>query len=472
MTALILAFALLGHGWVWVAAVNWTHAVRMPKWLCNVLTLAEFLLGGTLPLLVAVEFWRLQIDLLAMAGWRALSGPALGYVAICGPLGAYALAAWGAAAYADGSHTGGDPLRAPPRDRVVRRSRRSCAAVRRAAALSVRLPGNEILELDVVERGLQLAQLPAELAGLSILHFSDVHLAGKIDRGYYENLVRAVNAEGCDLIVLTGDLVDKPECIDWLPTTLGQLRAEHGVYFILGNHDRRRDHVRIRKTLVDCGLIDVGGVRREVTVRGRRIVVAGNERPWFRQLPDLAVDSSHGPQDRPLRIVLTHGPDQFGWACDAGADLVLAGHTHAGQIQLPWIGPVFSPCASGVRYVEGVYRRGATVLHVTRGVSATMAGALSVSPGDRADRTVRRWESDRRDRRGDGAKGALRVGAGQLRGRWPVRAGPVSRRFRAGASRRGRPRAIGRVRPRATLSPGRSGCRGSSPRGRRRPVRT
>ena len=46
MTALILAFALLGHGWVWVAAVNWTHAVRMPKWLCNVLTLAEIPPGG------------------------------------------------------------------------------------------------------------------------------------------------------------------------------------------------------------------------------------------------------------------------------------------------------------------------------------------------------------------------------------------------------------------------------------------
>ena len=369
MTALILAFALLGHGWVWVGVVNGTHAVRMPRWLCDVLTLAEFLLGGTLPLLMAFEFWRLRLDPLAMAGWGALSTPALTYLAICSPVGAYALVAW--------ARRRMRMDRTPEATRYERRRPIELfadplqrKAVRSTAARSVRLPGNEILELDVVERGVQVAQLPAELAGLSILHFSDVHLAGKIQRSYYENLVRVVNAEACDMIALTGDLVDKPECIDWLPKTLGQLRAKHGVYFILGNHDYCRDHVRIRKTLVDCGLIDVGGARRELTVRGRRIVVAGNERPWFRPLPDLAADSAHHRPDRPLRIVLTHSPDQFDWACGAGADLVLAGHTHAGQIQLPWIGPVFSPCVSGVRYVEGVYSRGATVLHVTRGISA------------------------------------------------------------------------------------------------------
>jgi predicted MPP superfamily phosphohydrolase len=367
----LLALALLGHGFVWVALINWTHAVRMPKWLCDVLTVGMFFLSGALPAVYAAEFWGVQGNALSPAAWLSLPTPAWSYGGLCAALGAYALAMW--CARRIGRGRAASAMRydrrlaievfADPADRAV---------VTSTAELTVRLPGNEILELDVVQRGLRVENLPVQLSGLSILHVSDVHLSGKIDRRYYENLVRIINGQDCDLIALTGDLVDKPDCIDWLPTTLGKLRARHGVYFILGNHDQRQDHVRIRKTLADCGLIGVGGVWRELTVREHRLVVAGNERPWFRKLPELTPDSPRGCDNRPLKIVLTHSPDQFRWACDAGADLVLAGHTHAGQIQLPWIGPVFSPCVTGVRYAEGVFQRGSTLLHVTRGVSAKL----------------------------------------------------------------------------------------------------
>jgi len=70
-----------------------------------------------------------------------------------------------------------------------------------------------------------------------------------------------------------------------------------------------------------------------------------------------------------LRIVLAHTPDQFAWARAQNADLMLAGHTHGGQICIPPLGAIFSPTAAGVRYISGIFYAPPTVLHVSRGLS-------------------------------------------------------------------------------------------------------
>ena len=79
----------------------------------------------------------------------------------------------------------------------------------------------------------------------------------------------------------------------------------------------------------------------------------------------LVVDPLQGEE---LRVVLAHTPDQYAWSRQADADLMLAGHTHGGQVQLPWLGVIASPSLYGSRYACGVFRSGPTVMHVTRGV--------------------------------------------------------------------------------------------------------
>lgn len=87
---------------------------------------------------------------------------------------------------------------------------------------------------------------------------------------------------------------------------------------------------------------------------------------------DRAADLSTVPQasgeETPLRVFLLHTPDQFAWACAHDADLVLAGHTHGGQVRFPVLGAVACPSLYGTRYAGGVFRRGPTVMHVTRGL--------------------------------------------------------------------------------------------------------
>jgi predicted MPP superfamily phosphohydrolase len=242
----------------------------------------------------------------------------------------------------------------------------------------VRLSGNEILSLDVTERAIDVPRLPPALDGLSLVHLSDFHFTGRVAMDYFREVVRHSNELDPDLVAVTGDLVDRPRCIDWIPETLGRLRARYGVYFVLGNHDARVDLHRLKAVLGQCGLVHLGGRWIEIQVRSERVVLAGNELPWLPPAADLA--DCPPRQGGPLRILLAHTPDQLDWARRADADLLLAGHMHGGQICLPLIGPIFSPSRLGVTHAAGLFYAPPTILHVSRGVSAEVPVRLNCPP--------------------------------------------------------------------------------------------
>jgi predicted MPP superfamily phosphohydrolase len=238
--------------------------------------------------------------------------------------------------------------------------------------LAAALPGNEICRLAMPVKTLRMASLPPELDGLSIVHLSDLHFTGQMSREYFDYVIDRANDMQGDLVVVTGDIVDKEACLDWIPATLGRLQAKHGVYFILGNHDRRiRDTARLRKILTGCGLVDVGGRAVGIEVPGGEIHLAGNELPWF---PLRADNDRFKPQAREasvFRVLLAHTPDQYLWARDRNYHLMLAGHCHGGQIRLPLLGPIVSPSRYGARYASGLFFETPTLLHVSRGLSGT-----------------------------------------------------------------------------------------------------
>src|SRR5262249_15664827 len=123
-----------------------------------------------------------------------------------------------------------------------------------------RIPGNEFLQLEVTEKQFRLPRLPLAWDGLSILHLSDLHFIGTLERSYFEEVIRRARALPADLVVFTGDLLDRMELIEWLPATLGQLSAPVGCYFVLGNHDwHLKEPDRIRSRLEDLGWKSVAG---------------------------------------------------------------------------------------------------------------------------------------------------------------------------------------------------------------------
>ena len=246
------------------------------------------------------------------------------------------------------------------------------------AGLLSYVPGNQLFQLDIDEEEVELERLPPELAGLSLLHLSDLHFSGIVEPAFFHEVVRLANELAPDMVAITGDICDFAGGIAWVKDIFAGLRAPAGKFFVLGNHDLlTRDVPGLRAALAAVGFTDVASAPARLQVRGYPVVVAGNERPWFRSPDPVDLLPPGRSAPLPLRILLAHTPDQFQWARQRDFDLMLAGHTHGGQIRLPGIGPVVCPSLHGVRYASGTFYARPTLLHVSRGVSSLLPLRLS-----------------------------------------------------------------------------------------------
>jgi len=376
MDFLLLLLALLGHAFLWVALVNRAHSTAIPCWMGHLITAA--CMTSLLLLPVLLGWWLVPSGLHSITAWDQLLQGVKLYLVACW-LAAVAAVVWWIGRVV--MHRPSAVLRFH-RTRAVELGKDSDQPASRQFArhFLVHLPRNQILKLDVTERALNVPRLAPALDGLSLVHLSDFHFTGRVAKEYFCEVVRRSNQVAPDLVAITGDLVDHPDYFAWIPDTLGKLRGRYGVYFVLGNHDVRVDADRLRGVLTDCGLIDLGGCLRQVEIRNEPIVLAGNELPWLAPAADM---SSCPPRDhlgRPLRIILAHSPDQLDWARAHDADLLLAGHTHGGQIRVPLIGPIFSPSVAGVKYASGLFYDPPTIMHVTRGVSGELPVRLNCPP--------------------------------------------------------------------------------------------
>lgn len=251
--------------------------------------------------------------------------------------------------------------------------------------LLARLPGNEILRVAIQRKKLRLPSLPPELDGLTIAHLSDLHMTGQLGHEFYDLVVDETNALQADLLVITGDILEKTGCLPWINQTLGRLQARHGKYFILGNHERRlRDPAVLRRTLIDAGLTDLGSRCERLTIHGVDVLLAGTELPWFGAalaLTNSEFSIQHSALAPPaFRLLLSHSPDQILWARAHRFDLMLSGHNHGGQIRLPYLGALITPSLYGCRYAGGVYYEPPTLLHVSRGIAGIHLIRLNCPP--------------------------------------------------------------------------------------------
>jgi predicted MPP superfamily phosphohydrolase len=197
----------------------------------------------------------------------------------------------------------------------------------------------------------------APTPALKIVHLSDLHIQtfGRRERRALE-LVREA---GPDLVCLTGDYLrsgSPPSAVAEARRFMRELGAPHGVFATLGNWDRDP------QSIFDGSGVELLAERSvEITVRGATVRVAGC---GFGISPKVL---GTAPPDT-LSILLYHHPDFLEQVSYLGYDLVLAGHTHGGQVRLPGLGPIVRMSRSG--YDAGLYTRGKTVLYVNRGLGA------------------------------------------------------------------------------------------------------
>lgn len=356
----LILFALFaGHCELMAFWINRLHALRVSRfWLKLSQRSHDFLLVAFLPFMLWRYGWSAP-GLMNGGSWFDLPGYVQAYLAFCS-LGVVSLLV----AIARQWISPGEP--------IVDRQRIDVAGKVGPGATGpgwrgwvAGLPGNEVTKLEVNEKRLVCPNLPAEWEGLSIAHFSDLHFHGPVGLDYFQYVFQKIGEMNADMVCFTGDLLDDAEFVAWIPETFAALQAPLGCWFILGNHDGLFDHESIRNRLRALGWQDVGNPSAVLRHAGGTVWIGGDETPW---LGEPFEPPAEGLAD--FRILLSHTPDHFGRAARAGIDLVLAGHTHGGQVRLPLIGPVYAPSRYGVRYAGGTYFRRGSVMHVSRGVSA------------------------------------------------------------------------------------------------------
>jgi len=209
--------------------------------------------------------------------------------------------------------------------------------------------------------------LPKAWDALRIAHLTDLHVGRLCGVGFIRRVVAVANAQAPDMVVLTGDLVSRRAAItDALADALGELRAPAGRFAVLGNHDHACGPGQVTALLRHAGFDVLIDEHRLLDRGGQKLCLAGVDD--YRAAPgDLAKTLAGVEPDVP-RIVLTHNPDYAPTMPSAPrVDLMLCGHTHGGQMKLPF-GPAPWLSLHHRRYAEGLIRGPRCPVYVSRGI--------------------------------------------------------------------------------------------------------
>jgi uncharacterized protein len=219
------------------------------------------------------------------------------------------------------------------------------------------------LEIPIVD-------LPHGFDGYRIAHLSDLHIGAMTPVRRAVRWVSAANRERVDLAVVTGDMVTNGVAFhNDIAAVLGALEAPDGAFVSMGNHDYFGDGEPLLTLLREAGLT----VLRNQGVRIRRsdtsVYLAGIDDTYTKRADLTATLAQRTPGE--IAVLLAHDPSLFSAAALRDVDLMLSGHTHAGQVAVPFVGRWLSLSHLAHRFHTGVYRRGNSTLYVHPGLGTT-----------------------------------------------------------------------------------------------------
>lgn len=257
-------------------------------------------------------------------------------------------------------------------------SRRTFLGLSAASLGGLALYAGEISrhELSVEQFTIQLPRLPNAFRGMRIAQVSDFHYAEYTEPFFMREMVQKINHLRPDMVVLTGDYISfgplgksfarkcAPECAAVLGGIECPLR-----YASLGNHDYFIGWQNVAGPLQEHGIPVLMNSAVALERAGQRIWLAGLGSVCEKKADAArAIPRAARTQNEPL-ILLAHEPDILPDMAKYNVDLMLSGHTHGGQVRLPFM-PLINLPEFGRKYVEGLFRYGPTQLYVNRGIGA------------------------------------------------------------------------------------------------------
>ncbi|GIN75682.1 metallophosphoesterase [Bacillus paralicheniformis] len=215
--------------------------------------------------------------------------------------------------------------------------------------------------------------IPKGFDQFRIVQFSDTHLSEYFTADELSNVVSQVNALSPDLIVFSGDLIDKPHRYrehERAVNALKKLAAPYGKLAIFGNHDHGGYGTKVYQTLMASAGFRVlrNDFMKLELIDGSVIEIASLDDLMLGR-PDYEGILSK-LSEKAFSILLVHEPDAALTAKQYPVNLQISGHTHGGQIQIPVFGPLITP-PYGEIYTEGMYETAGMKIYVNRGIGTT-----------------------------------------------------------------------------------------------------
>jgi len=228
-------------------------------------------------------------------------------------------------------------------------------------------------QLHVTHQPVHLERLPADFAGLCLVQLSDIHHGLYTRLEEVEKAVELANRLEPDLVALTGDFVtNSRKYIAPVAEALGRLRARHGCYAVLGNHDHRVGADAVAAALQARGIEVLRNRHVRLRRNGSSLIVAGVDDVGYGE-DNLRLALEGAMADSPT-VLLSHNPAVLPRAAACGVDLVLSGHTHGGQVDAPRLRTLMGRrgLRLPLRWRQGLEQAGATQLYISRGIGTVV----------------------------------------------------------------------------------------------------
>jgi hypothetical protein len=246
------------------------------------------------------------------------------------------------------------------------------------AALTVGLAGIGSLKyaytiepdwLKIERLALKLKRLPPAFENLHLVQISDIHVDDWMNRERLKHLAETVNALKPDVVAITGDFVNHDPARNraMMVEAFSSLDAREGVFAVLGNHDHWTDAGVVRQVLRTSGIIELKNDIYPLERVGQRLYLCGVDDIWEKR-HDLERVIARLPAEKVCAILLAHEPDFADESAATGRfQLQLSGHSHGGQVVVPFMRPPVLP-RLGQKYHTGLYRVGDMWQYTNRGI--------------------------------------------------------------------------------------------------------